>query len=84
MLNIPNFGMCAAPTNPAVITATAAAAGVLTPVPCVPVITEPWVPGSPTVFINKSPALNNTSTCLCKWLGVINIVNPAQTVLQIP
>ncbi len=72
MTNIPPFGMCSAPTNPDVIKATAAAAGVLTPQPCVPV-TTPWAPGSPTVMIGGMPALNNTSKCMCSWAGVITI-----------
>ncbi len=71
--NIPPFGMCSSITNPQVAAATAAALGVLTPMPCVPVIPAPWTPGSPTVMIGKMPALNSTSKCLCSWAGVITI-----------
>ena len=66
-----------APTNPEVIAAMAAAAGVLTPQPCVPVIPAPWTPGSPTVTIGGMPALDNTSKCMCTWAGVITITMPA-------
>jgi hypothetical protein len=41
------FGMCSNPANPAVASATAAAFGVLTPMPCVPVTPAPWMPGCP-------------------------------------
>lgn len=82
--NIPPFGMCSAPSNPAVISATSAAAGVFTPAPCVPVTTAPWAPGAPTVLIGNKPALNNTSKCMCAWGGVISITNPGATKTQIP
>jgi uncharacterized protein DUF4280 len=72
-VNIPPFGMCTTPSNPTVASATAAAMGVLTPMPCVPVIPAPWAPGSPTVLIGKMPALNSTSKCMCAWGGVISI-----------
>jgi hypothetical protein len=84
MVNIPPFGMCMSLANPAVASATSAALGVLTPMPCVPVIVAPWTPGSPTVLIAYMPALNNTSTCMCTWAGVIIITNPGQTTVQIP
>jgi hypothetical protein len=84
MANIPTMGMCSTPTNPAVAAATTAAMGVLTPVPCVPVTVSPWVPGSPTVLINNFPALNNTSTCMCTWGGVITITMPGQVTVQVP
>jgi uncharacterized protein DUF4280 len=84
MVNILPFGMCSAPTNPAVIAATAAAAGVPTPAPCVPVIPAPWTPGSPGVFIGNMPALNDTSLCLCAWTGVISITFPGQMTTDIP
>ena len=83
-VNIMPFGMCTTPSNPAVASATAAALGVLTPMPCVPVTPAPWVPGSPKHMIAKMPALNNTSTCMCTWGGVITVVQPGQFKEQIP
>lgn len=84
LVNIRPFGMCTSITNPAVAAATAAAFGVLTPMPCVPVIPAPWTPGSPTVLIGKSPALNNLSKLMCAWAGVITVINPGQTTVFIP
>ena len=82
--NIPTFGMCTAPSNPAVIAATSAALGVPTPAPCMPVTPAPWVPGSPTVLIGNMPALNDTSQCMCTWGGVISITFPGQMTTDIP
>lgn len=76
--NIPPFGMCMSEANPEVIAATAAALGVLTPMPCVPVTSSPWVPGAPTVMIGGMPALVQPSECLCDWGGVISIDDPGQ------
>src|SRR5712664_862792 len=73
MVNIPPFGMCQSLANPMVAAATAAALGVLTPMPCVPVTAAPWTPGDPTVLIRNMPALTQTSTCMCSWAGVITI-----------
>jgi hypothetical protein len=84
MVHIMPFGMCITPTNPQVAAATAAAMGVLTPQPCIPVTVAPWVPGSPPVFIGSAPALNNTSTLMCTWGGVIKVLNPGQMALMIP
>lgn len=78
MVNIPPFGMCSSPANPMVAAATAAALGVLTPMPCIPVTAAPWVPGSPTVLIGNMPALNNSSKLVCNWGGVIQINVPGQ------
>ncbi|MGG6296324.1 DUF4280 domain-containing protein [Leptolyngbya sp. AN02str] len=82
--NIPPFGMCTSLANPTVATATTAALGVLTPMPCIPVTAAPWVPGSLTVLVNNSPALNNNCKCMCTWGGVISILNPGQLTVQIP
>lgn len=84
MENIKPFGMCLSPSNPQVAAATAAALGVLTPQPCVPVTAAPWAPGSPTVMIANQPALNNMSKCECSWGGVISIVVPAQGNAMLP
>ena len=78
MANIPTFGMCTSPANPQVAAATAAALGVLTPQPCVPVITGPWAPGSPRVSVANVPALTSDSSCMCAWGGKISITNPGQ------
>lgn len=84
MVNIMPFGMCQSLANPTVASATAAAFGVLTPMPCVPVTTSPWAPGSPTVLIGGQPALNNTSKLICMWGGVIQITNPGTTNIMVP
>ena len=82
--NIPPFGMCTSPANPAVISATAAAMGVLTPMPCVPVTPAPWVAGAPNVFLCNAPALDNVSTLMCVWGGVIKFVDAGQMTHNIP
>ena len=83
MMNILPFGMCSSMANPTVASATAAALGVLTPMPCVPVISAPWAPGSPTVLIANYPALNNSSKLMCNWGGVIQINNPGTMNIQV-
>lgn len=84
IVNIPPFGVCQSPANPAVAAATAAALGVLTPMPCVPNTPAPWVPGAPTVMLQNAPALDNTSKLMCMWAGVISFTNPGQTTHLIP
>ena len=75
--NVPPFGVCMSPSNPTVAAATAAALGVLTPMPCVPVIPAPWTPGAPTALINNFPALTMPCQCMCTWGGVITVTSPA-------
>jgi len=84
MVNITPFGMCMSLANPAVAVATSAAMGALTPMPCIPATSAPWVPGAATVLIGGMPALDNVSTCLCNWGGVITIAQPATVKTMIP
>jgi Domain of unknown function (DUF4280) len=84
MVNIPTFGMCSSLANPTVAAATAAALGVLTPMPCVPATSAPWVPGAVTVPLRKAPALDQTSTCMCNWAGVITFTKPGTTKTMVP
>jgi uncharacterized Zn-binding protein involved in type VI secretion len=77
--NIPPFGMCSSVANPTVAAATAAALGVLTPMPCVPATAGPWQPGAPMTMINGAPALTAGSLCMCAFGGVITLVNPGAT-----
>ena len=83
LLNVMTFGMCTSLANPVVAAATAAAMGVLTPMPCIPFTVAPWVPGSPTILIGNMPALNNSSKLMCNWAGVISITSPGQFTVQI-
>ena len=78
MSNIKPFGMCQSLGNPMVAAATAAALGVLTPMPCIPMTMAPWVPGSPTQLLGKMPTLNDASKLMCMWGGVIEISMPGQ------
>lgn len=83
MMNIPPFGMCMSIANPMVASATAAALGVLTPMPCIPATASPWAPGSPTVNIGSTPALNSTCQCMCMWGGSISITFAGQVTTNV-
>ena len=83
-LNIQPFGDCFTLSNPMVAAATAADLGVLTPVPCIPVTTSPWIVGSPTVILNNMPILSNTSILMCEWGGVITITMPGEMTVMVP
>jgi len=84
MVNIKPFGVCSCPAFPATASATAAASGVLTPMPCIPNTMAPWVPGSPTNPVSYFPALNDTSKLMCTWGGVISVTSPGQFTENIP
>jgi len=77
-LNVLPFGMCSSPANPAVAAATAAALGVLTPMPCTPMLPAPWVPGIPTCLVGNMPALDMNAKVMCAYGGVIAINVPGQ------
>jgi hypothetical protein len=82
--NILPFGMCMSPSNPQVAAATAAAFGVLTPQPCLPVTVSPWTPGVATVTLGRKPSLDNQCTLMCMWGGVISVAIPGQFTHTIP
>lgn len=76
LVNIAPFGACRALANPQVALATAAALGVLTPQPCVPVTAAPWSPGSAVVRVDDVPALTDACTCACAWAGTVSVKHP--------
>ncbi|MDR2157590.1 MAG: DUF4280 domain-containing protein [Clostridiales Family XIII bacterium] len=84
MVNFPPFGMCTSLMNPTVASATAAALGVLTPMPCIPNTVAPWAPGSAKVIIGSYPALSNTSQLMCVYGGIVMITSPGQTKVFVP
>jgi len=84
LVNILPFGMCITPSNPVVAAATAAALGVLTPMPCIPATTTPWAPGELTVLLGNQPALDNISILNCMWGGVITFVTPGEFTVTVP
>lgn len=83
MANIPPFGMCMCPSNPTFIAATAAALGVPTPVPCIPVTPAPWFPGSPTVLAGSMPSLNSNATLMCAWAAMIKLTYSGQVQVSV-
>lgn len=85
LLNILPFGMCTSLANPTVAAATAAALGVLTPMPCIPATAAPWIPGGPpTMLMGGVPALDANGTLMCTWGGAIKVVFPGQVQMLIP
>ena len=82
LTNIGSCGLCRSLANPAVATATAAAMGVLTPMPCVPVPTGIWL-CSNKVTVKGKPLLTTDGKIACAYGGNISIINPGQqTVTQ--
>ncbi|MFV0538272.1 MAG: DUF4280 domain-containing protein [Dysgonomonas sp.] len=74
MVNIKPFGLCRCLANPTVASATSAAMGVLTPMPCIPnTVAAPWAPGNPTLLVGRMPALMDDGKLMCMWGGVIQI-----------
>jgi len=79
MVNIPTFGQCSSLINPTVASATAAALGVLTPMPCIPATTSPWVPGKNDVLLTNQPALMDYCINTCMYMGIITLSDAGQT-----
>jgi hypothetical protein len=83
-VNVLPFGMCRSLSNPMVVAATVAAMGSLQPMPCIPMTSGSWSPGSPTVRIGGEVALNNNSKLRCSWGGVITITMAGQFTVAVP
>ena len=77
-VNIQPFGLCHTLSNPSVAAATAANNGVLTPMPCTPVVTMPWINGKDDQLIEKQPALINQSINMCLYCGTIKVEDDGQ------
>ena len=77
--NVGPFGMCTSLANPAVASATAAAMGVLTPQPCVPVPAGTWIPTTPKVLIEGKPCLAQDCKLACAYAGQKSVTLPGQT-----
>lgn len=82
-VNIPPFGMCSSLSNPTVASATAAALGVLTPMPCIPVPAGPWMNPAPKVLIGGQQAISDGSKLMCAWGGQISVQFAGQTGVQL-
>ena len=80
MVHVAPFGMCKTQANPQVAAATSAALGVLTPMPCVPVLTAPWSPGAPKATIDGAKVLTDDSSCTCMWSGKIEITDAGSAI----
>lgn len=71
-VNIPTFGMCTSPMHPGMALSFGA------PVPCVPVVTNPWIPGAINTMIGNMPSLNDGAKCRCEFGGIISIAFAGQ------
>lgn len=78
MVNLAPFGLCVSLAFPPTAAATAAALGVLTPMPCMHNTTSPWTVGKPDNLIQGQPALLKSSTCQCQWGGTISLTTDGQ------
>ena len=83
MTNITPCGMCTSMANPAVAAATAAALGVLTPQPCVPVPAGTWVcPG--TIRVGGKPILTSDGKQMVIYKHAISTIIPERPVPLYP
>ena len=73
LVNVLTFGMCSSLMNPTVASATAAALGALTPMPCIHATAAPWTAGSATVMIGGKPALHDGCKLMCTYGGSISV-----------
>ena len=77
MMNVGSCGMCTSLLNPTVASATAAALGVLTPMPCVPSPIGTWM-CSGTPLLAGQPGVSSDATLTCAYGGTLRIITPGQ------
>ena len=78
MVNLAPFGLCRSLGFPPTASATAAAHGHLTPMPCVHNTPAPWMGGKMDYLIKGQPALLKSCKCQCMWGGTISLVTDGQ------
>lgn len=78
MVNLAPFGLCRSLSFPATASATAAALGTLTPMPCMHNTPAPWMGGKLDTLLQGQPALLRTCKCQCMWGGTISIIDDGQ------
>lgn len=78
MVNLGAFGLCRSLGFPATASATAAAHGHLTPMPCMHNTPAPWFVGKMDTLIKEQPALLQSCKCQCMWGGTISLINNGQ------
>lgn len=79
MVNLAPFGRCRSLGFPATASATAAAHGKLTPMPCMHNTPVPWIGGKNDYLVKGEPALlRESSKCQCMWGGTISIIDDGQ------
>lgn len=83
LTNVMTFAMCTSLSNPTVASATSAALGVLTPMPCIPATASPWTSGSTSVMIGGKPALHNGCKLMCSYGGSISITSAGQFTVNV-
>ena len=77
-VNLAPFGRCRSMGFPATASATAAAQGTLTPMPCMHNTPFPWMGGKMDYIIKGQPALLKSCKCQCMWGGTISLVTDGQ------
>ena len=78
MVNLAPFGLCRSLGFPPTASATAAAHGHLTPMPCMHNTPAPWMGGKMDYLIKGQPALLKSCKCQCMWGGTISLINDGQ------
>lgn len=78
MVNLAPFGLCRSLGFPATASATAAAMGTLTPMPCMHNTPMPWMGGKMDYLVKGQPALLKSCKCQCMWGGTISLVTDGQ------